>query len=163
MSDIGEGGSKNSFKENSVVCFNSKDNANIFCCFLSNLGDSILQKLPCPKNKCEIKTTEEWYKQIQNECEGLVLYNVEVTTVDKILKNTDAVKPSGIDLISTKFLKDCASVIAIHLANIINLSIKLETISLKCKSNLFSKRESTGAENYRPISLLQLILKVIEK
>ena len=86
-----------------------------------------------------------------------------MTTVDKVLKNTDAVKPSGIDLISTKFLKDCASVIAIHLPNIINLSIKLETISLKCKSNLFSKRESTGAENYRPISLLQLILKVIEK
>ena len=36
--------------------------------FFSNLADSLLQTLPCPKNKLGIKTTEQHYKQIQNEC-----------------------------------------------------------------------------------------------
>ena len=45
----------------------------------------------------------------------------------------DVAKASGIDHISGKFLKNGAPVIAIYLANIINLSIKLETFPSKCK------------------------------
>ena len=75
---------------------------------------------------------EQYYKQILNECEYFVLHNIEITTVDKILKNLDVSKASGADQISAKFLKDGAPVIAIHLANI-NLSIKLDTFPSKCK------------------------------
>ena len=42
-------------------------------------------------------------------------------------------KASGIDQISAKFLKDAAPVIVIHVASIINLSIKLDTFPSKCK------------------------------
>ena len=49
--------SKVSLKENSVVSFDPKNNANIFCRFFSNLADSLLLKLPHPKNKLGIKTT----------------------------------------------------------------------------------------------------------
>ena len=102
----------------------SRDNANTFCRFILNLSDLLLQTPPCPKNKFGIKTTEEHYKQIQNECEDLNLHNVrnvDVTTVNTISTNLDVVKSSGIDKISATFLKDGAPVIAIHLANIINL------------------------------------------
>ena len=51
---------------------------------MSNLADSVLHKLPCPKNKFGIKTTEECYKQIRNEYEYFVL---DVTTVNNIIKN----------------------------------------------------------------------------
>ena len=51
----------------------------------------------------------------------LFLHNVEVTTVDKVLKNLDASRACGIDQTSAKFLKDGALVIAIYLANIVNL------------------------------------------
>ena len=117
---------KISLKENSVVSYNSKDNANTFCRIFSNLADSLLQKLPGLKTKFGIKITEEYYKQIRNECEDFVLHAVEVTTVDKNLKNLDVSKGSEIDQIFTKFPKHGAPVIAIHLANIINLSIKLD-------------------------------------
>ena len=50
----------------------------------------------------------------------------------KILKNLDVAKASGIDQISVRFLKDDAPVMAIHLANIINMSIKLDTFPSKC-------------------------------
>ena len=41
--------SKISLKENDVVSFDSKHNANTFCKFLLNLPDSLLLNLPRPK------------------------------------------------------------------------------------------------------------------
>ena len=113
------------------------------------------------------KTSEEYYKQIWNEYEDFVLHNVEVVTVENILKNWDTTKAFGINQISSKFLKDGAPVIVIHLANIINLSITLDTIPLKSKEAkikpLLKKEIKTETKSYRPISLLPIILKVIEK
>ena len=74
-------------KENGLEPFNSKVNVNTFDRFFSNIVDSLLQKLPHPKNKFGIKTTEEYYEHIRNKCEDFVLHNVDVTTVDKILNN----------------------------------------------------------------------------
>ena len=48
------------------------------------------------------KTSEEYYKQIRNEYKDFVLLNVEVVTVEKILKNWDTTKAFGIDQISSK-------------------------------------------------------------
>ena len=85
----------------------------------------MLQKLPPPKTKFGIKTFEEYYNQIQNKCEDIVLHNAEVTFVRKISKSLDVSKTSGIDQISSKFLLDGALVICIHLAKTINLLTKL--------------------------------------
>ena len=93
----------------------------------------MLLKLPHPKNKFAIKTTTEYYKKVRNKCEDFVLHNVDITSVEKILKNLDVPRTSGIDQISARFLKNGAPVIAIHLANIINLSIKLDTFPSQCK------------------------------
>ena len=76
--------------------------------FSQNLLASLLQKFRRPKNKFGIKTTEKYYRQIRNEEDDFVLHNVDVTAVDKTLKNLDVSKPFGIDHISFKFLKDCA-------------------------------------------------------
>ena len=97
----------------------------------------------------------------------LFLHNIDITSVEKILKNFDVVKTSGIDQISARFLKDGTPVIAICLANIINLSIKLDIFPSQCKiakiKPLFRKGIKAEAKNYRPSSLWPLILKVIEK
>ena len=119
--------SKSSFKGNDVVSLNSKENANRFCRFFSNLAETA-----CPKSKFGIKTTE-YNKQIRNEYEDFALQNVDTTTVDKILKNLDVDTASGIDQICSKFFIYCFPVIVIHLINIINLSIKLDTFPSKCK------------------------------
>ena len=59
---------------------------------------------------------------------------------------------------SSKFLKDGAPVIAVHLSHITNLSIKLDT--LKCKIEklkpLFKKGVTTEAKYYKTIFLLSL-------
>ena len=43
----------------------------------------------------------------------LFLHNVDITSVEIILKNLDVAKASGIDQISVRFLEDSAPVIAI--------------------------------------------------
>ena len=71
------------------------------------------------------------------------------------------------DQIPAKFLRDGAEVLAFPLRNIINLLIKLSTFPEVCKiaklRPIFIKGARTDPKNYRPISLLPLVSKVIEK
>ena len=121
----------------------------LFCGFSSNLSDSLLQKLENPNNKFGIKTTEKYYKQVQNRCANFLLYNIKTTSVEKILNNLDLTKASRIYQISAKFLKIGAPVIAIHLTSIINRSIKIDAFHQKCKipklKPLFQKGIKTEA------------------
>ena len=66
------------------------------------------------------------------------------TAVDKISKNLDVATTSSTDQISATFLKGCAPVITIHLAKIINLSIKLDTFPSKCKITKIKKMFKKG-------------------
>ena len=64
---------------------------------------------------------------------GFYFSQCRYNTVEKILKNLDVAKTPRLDQISARFLKDGAPVISIHLANIINLSIKIDTFPSQCK------------------------------
>ena len=71
------------------------------------------------------------------------------------------------DQIPAKFLRDGAEVLALPLRNIINLSIKLSTFVEECKiaklKPILKKGARTDPKNYRPIFLLPLVSKIIEK
>ena len=79
----------------------------------------------------------------------------------------DVSKAPGMDEISPRFLKDGAEVLAKPICDIINFSIKLPTFPDKCKTAkltpLFKKGSKTDPKNYRPISLLPLLSKLIKK
>ena len=150
-----------------MITFDPKENANIFKNFFSNLAKSLLEKLPPPKKKFGMKSTEEYYIKIRGGCETFAFHNVTIKAVEKLLKNIDVSKATGIDQVPAKFIKDGAPIIAKHLTSIINLSIKHGVFPTKSKiaklKPLFKKGEKTEAKNYRPISLLPIISKVIEK
>ena len=65
------------------------------------------------------------------------------------------------------FLKDESKVLTIPIAQICNLSIKPSTVPDECKlaklKQLYKRGKKTDPKNYRPISLLLVILKLFEK
>ena len=89
-------------------------------------------------------------------------------TILDILKNLDVTKATGIDNIAAIFLKDGAEILASPpIAQLCNLSISTSTFPDDCKTAklvpIYKKGCKTDPKNYRPISLLPLISKVIEK
>ena len=85
----------------------------------------------------------------------------------EILQFLDISKAVGIDKISGRFLNDRANILAKPIAKIYNISISSGLFSSDCKiaklKPLYKKGSKTNPENFRPISLLPLISKVIER
>ena len=88
-------------------------------------------------------------------------------TVLKLLQNLDENKAAGLDNLSGKFLKDGATVLVKPISQIFKLSVKYSLFPSDCKiaklKPLFKKGSKIDPKNYRPISLLPLVSKVIEK
>ena len=83
--------------------------------------------------------------------------------IPSILKSLNPSKAAGIDNLSGKFLKDGAHVLARPISQLCNLSIKLNSFPRSCIKPLFKKGSKTDPQNYRPISLLPLLSKIIER
>jgi hypothetical protein len=97
------------------------------------------------------------------------LGNIQIYEADvlDILENLDVSKAIGPDGISPKVLKECASEIVSPLCFIFNLSIstgKLPNDWLTANVvPVFKKSDKQQVENYRPISLLCVCNKVMER
>ena len=87
--------------------------------------------------------------------------------IEKVLRSTNVRKGPGIDDVLSQFLKDCSRVLSKPISELHNLSIKLGSFPNSCKiarlKPLFKKGSKTNHSNYRPISLLPLISKIVEK
>ena len=83
------------------------------------------------------------------------------------LDSFDPRKSTGLDDVSPRFLKDGATVLAEPLCHIINMSILTETVPSELKKAkvipLFKKGSRLDPGNYRPVSILSAISKVLER
>ena len=132
--------------------------------YYSNLAGNLLKKLPKAPNKFALNTVFQHYKGII-QSDSFNLDTVSENTILTILKNTNICKAAGLD--SGCFLKDGAEVLAKPITDLCNLSITSGKFPDSCKiaklKPIYKKGSLTEASNYRPISLLPLISKVIEK
>ena len=124
--------------------------------------------MPRTPNKFTSQTTKNYYaKNSCNVSNDFEFSNVSEEYVKKILLSLDTSKVAGMDEIPAKFLKDGAQVLALPLRNIINSSIELSTFPEDCRiaklKPIFKKGATTDPKNCRPISLLPLVSKIIEK
>lgn len=83
------------------------------------------------------------------------------------LKNLDQEKASGLDNFSSGLLKDVALVLTRRLTFIINLSLETGVVPRECKVAKVIPLYKSGClaeiDNYRPISILPTLSKILEK
>ena len=110
-----------------------------------------MRKLPFTLNKFDNNSTKQYYINTEKSCHNFELRNATLETIKKILACLDASKNPGLD----------------RICNLINLSIKQSLFPDQCKiaklKPLFKKGSKSDPKNYRPISLLPVVSKIIEK
>ena len=89
------------------------------------------------------------------------------TGSEKHLKQLKRKKAEGIDEIPNCILRDCADELAPPIAYIINLSLKSAQIAEDLKTAkitpIFKDGEKSKYTNYRPISVMSTISKILER
>ena len=92
---------------------------------------------------------------------------INESLVVKTLQGLKASKASGLDNISPRMLKDAAVVVAKPLTRIVIESLSQGTVPSEWKyakiTPLYKKGMSTDMDNYRPISVLPVVSKVLER
>ena len=136
--------------------------------FYANLALNLVNKLPHAPNKFDLDSVLAYYKRFLNtENQKFTFSPTSEDKVLKLLKDTNPEKAAGIDNLSGRFLKDGAIVLTAPISKVSNLSMKRSKFPLDCKiaklKPLYKKGSKTDPKNYRPVLLLPLVLKVIEK
>ena len=144
--------------------FDDKSNAEIFEDFFSNLASDLVKKLkPSSHRLDEVRK----YYQHMNLSDSFSLFPTSSENVIKLLEEINPSKATGLDNIAGRFLKDGATAFAEPLSELCNLSILQSKFPDGCKQAklkpLFKKGSKDDPKNYRPISLLPQLSKIIEK
>ena len=154
-------------EKDGTLSFDSKTNAEILRDFYSNLASGLLKKLPSPSNKFGKEAVQKYYENINLDEKSFSFRSTTQASVLKLLEEVNASKSAGIDNLAGKFLKEGAPALASPLTDLCNLSISLSSFPDDCKiaklKPLYKKETKTKPKDYRPISLLPLISKVIKK
>ena len=148
------------FTDNNQTFVGSSEIAEGFNDFFVNVGPRLSSYIP------ESNVTFETYLN-ESINENFVFANI---TPDIILETVSKLKPknsSGKDNISTKLLKEIIDCIDYPIAHLFNLSFKTGYIpsEYKCAKiiPIFKADEKDKFNNYRPISILPALSKLLEK
>ena len=128
----------------------------------------MVSKLPLSPNIfTESKIASYYNNNVVSKDLNFQLLETSREKISSILKGLNPSKAAGIDNLSGKFLKDDAHVLARPISQLCNLSIKLNSFPRSCKiakvKPLFKRGSKMDPQNYRPISLLPLLSKIIER
>ena len=134
--------------------------------FYSNLAEFLLKNLLNSPKKFDMNSGHQYYKNIELKDN----FNLILTTkkkVSEVLQCIDISKAAGIDKISGRFLKDTANIMAKTYSKNMNIFMSSRLFPSHCKiaklKPLYKKGPKTNPGNFRPISLLPLISKFIER
>jgi hypothetical protein len=87
--------------------------------------------------------------------------------VEDILKILDTSKAIGPDLLNPRLFKEAAYILKYPLCTLFNLSLTLSTFPSEWKyanvTPVFKKDCPSNLKNYRPISLISILAKVMER
>ena len=133
-----------------------------FAKFFSGIGKEYSNKIKKP-----INSAEHYLNKIQGSNKTLFLHPATHVEIDSIIKNIAPKKSSGHDGISNKLLKDIGPALCYPLQIVFNKSLELgkfpDIIKLADVVPLHKNKGIDSCTNYRSISLLLTISKILEK
>lgn len=152
---------------NEEKCYEPKSIANHFNNFFTSVASMLISKLPAPIKLYDFKSEnfKKFYKN--NDLIKLKLKTVSENFIYQELTKLNTAKSTGLDDIPARLLKDAAIVIKIPITYIVNLSIATDTVPEQLKkarvTPIYKKNERTEVSNYRPVSILSIVSKILEK
>jgi hypothetical protein len=146
---------------NGNSCSEPVEIANHFNTFFTAVGQQISDSVPPVEKKAED------YINYNRPVPDLLLQNTTPEHIIKTVKNFKPKNSSDAQGVSTKMIKHIGNEIAVPLAHIFNLSLSTGVFPSKLKLcrvvPIFKAGNNMECDNYRPISLLSSISKILEK
>ena len=131
--------------------------------FFANIAGDLQKKIKRPK-----KSFEHYLPKLDSLPDDK--FEFHTVTIDKVLEIIENMKNKtsyGIDTLSNKLIKHVKDEIAIPLTHLINISIKHSYVPIAWKTAkiapIFKSGDPSQPTNYRPISLLSTLSKVLER
>jgi exonuclease III len=156
-------------EEGGDKCFEATKVASSFNTFFTSVASNLLSKLPgsfglyTPSSSC----FQDFYRRKGIFGQNFVLSTVSDNFVLDQLMKLDPRKSTGLDNIPSRFLRDGSSHISMPICHIINMSILGETVPSGFKQArvrpLYKKGSKLDPGNYRPISVLCVLSKILER
>ena len=145
-----------------IDIINEKDIANEFGKYFSTVGKTFASQIQTPKHDIT-----HYIDKITRNPKSIYLYCTSEVEIEKLIKSLPNKTSSGHDNISNILLKKLSTTLTKPLAHIFNHSISQGIFPNKMKlaetTPLYKGKETYYTTNYRPISLLLTISKLLEK
>ena len=156
----------NCLKNDKSAISDVKDIDKDFSVYFSNLAKNLVRNLPNPSNKCGALSVAQYYRHL-GRTKKFDLPPTDKDYLFNILRDIDTSKAAGVNRLPGRFLKAGADVLVKSVKDICNFSISLnkfpKAFKLAKVKPIFKKGRKTNVSNYRLISLMQILPKVIEK
>ena len=149
-------------KVNKIRCYSSQLIANEFGKFFSNIGKNYAEKIPDP-----IHNRNHYLGKIEMECRSIYLEPTTAMEINRLIDKLPNKTSSGYDNVNNVLLKQLKTELLEPLTIIFNNSLSSGKFAKQMKTAivvpLYKSKERELVNNYRPISLLLTISKVLEK
>ena len=147
---------------NGIKEYSGNQIANGLAKYFANVGRNFAEKIPSPS-----RSVSEYLKLLQQNSESLFFSPSTVDEIEKIISSLPSKRSCGADNISNVLLKDLAPLLGVPLNIIINQSMCTgvfpDLMKLAEVVPLYKGKSRDLESNYRPISLLTTMSKVMEK
>ena len=149
------------------ICFDKPKVAKKFNDFFTTIASTLVAKLPQSTGIFNEQHVKDHYKT-KNVVENSL--NLTVVSEDQVLKIIHAIginKATGLDNLPSRFIKDGANQIISPLTHILNLSMHHGQVPGDLKYArvvpIYKKSSKTDEGNYRPVSVLSIVSKIMER
>ena len=127
--------------------------------FFSNVGEKLANK---------IKSQTDYQRYLKNPISNsMTIQEADEEEIIKTILSLQSKKSAGADGIRPMLIKKCCQQLYKQILHLMNLSLKTNTVPDKLKIAkvipVHKKEDKSDPSNYRPISLLSMLHKILEK